>query len=109
MVASGNSRPGCHWKSGLLSKKRALKPVGASRAARLRLKGPTPTPTASSVTSVSITFQITGEVAAYVRISRIAVMPHLSWMVKTLVVFSGTSRGDGGINQRQGRGAHGVR
>src|SRR6267378_4379656 len=53
-VASGKSRPGCHWKSELLSKKRALKFVGASNAARLRLKGPTPTPTASCVTSRNV-------------------------------------------------------
>src|ERR1700726_2305885 len=54
MRASGSSRPGCHSKSALLSKKRDVKPVGASSAARLRLNGPAPTPTASSVKSASI-------------------------------------------------------
>src|SRR4029077_6788523 len=54
MTASGKSKPGCHSNSALLSKKRAVKPVGARRAARLRLKGPAPTPTASSVRSASV-------------------------------------------------------
>src|ERR1700686_1932548 len=54
MTASGSSRPGCHSKSAFLSKKRDVKPVGASSAARLRLKGPAPTPTASNVKSASM-------------------------------------------------------
>ena len=54
MVASGNSRPGCHWNSFARSKKRVFSLVtGSSSAAVLKLNGPKPTPTASRMQLVS--------------------------------------------------------